>query len=1055
MLTHTRNPKKSKFSPVSWMAQNHVAANLLMLIMVTSGLFFALKIRQEIQPNYTFATVVIEMSYPGASPEEVEQNIVLAIEASIKSIEGIGRVSSTAGDSKASVFVDVEDGESLDRILQNIRNAVSGIASFPAGAERPNVRLDDDARWLTTIGVSGEASEQVIYQLVNQIKSDLLQIDGVIQVLPRIEKEPEISIEIAQQNLRALNLTLPEVAEKVAMAARDIPSGAVNTAVGEYVLRTEGRREQGVEFTNIPLKIDDDGSLVMLGEVAGIRDGFKNSRSFFSYNGAPGMIVYVYQSKNSRTIELAERVHQYVEKLNATLPDSVRLDLPYKRVDNYKARMSTLIENGVVGLLLVVLVLGIFLNPRLAFWVAVSIPVVFVSSFTILYYLDISINMISMFAFIMTLGIVVDDAIIVGENIYEKQQQGLPLRDAVLKGVSEMISPVIFAVGTNIIAFIPLLMMPGDMGQYLRSLPIVAVVVFSISMLEALFILPAHLNANSTLTEQKLKLPAFLFPLRRTLLLRESIALNFDRFRDIQFSKVLRWSVQNRYIMVVLFTGGLMIISAWFMSDRIAFSWYPQIPSDRVTARLTMPADASTEQTILISKHIEAAGIDAINELSSLKDLYSRSISVGINQATRSNITFELVDEKRRDFDQNQFVTLWRDKVGIVSQAQSLTFDHLVGFGGGTGVSVDMRHASNKILETAAQELAATMKTIEGLVDINDGLTQGKKQLKYTLTEEAKSLGLTENELGRQLRAAFFGAEAVRLLRDSEQVKVMIRLPASERNSLSDLENFIVRTPSGIELTLAQAANVGNSRTFTAIKRKNGRRNMKVGGVMAHNSGNVSLVKRTLVEEVIPELKAKYPGLEAGLSGSLDARSGQTTLSMLGNGLGLIIIVIFALMASLFRSYTQSLVVIMTIPYCIAAAIAGHMIMGYGLTSNSLFGMVALAGMVVNGALVLTTRMNDLIKQGVSHSDAVIQATISRFRPIVLTSLTTTVGLLPMLFETSQQALFLVPFAIALSFGTVFSTMVVLIFIPACHVIHHDFKTKQNQNGEVEELVCG
>jgi len=733
----------------------------------------------------------------------------------------------------------------------------------------------------------------------------------------------------------------------------------------------------------------------------------------------------------------------------------VRLDLPYRTVDNYKARMNTLIENGIVGLLLVVLVLGIFLNPRLAFWVAVSIPVVFVSSFTILYYLDISINMISMFAFIMTLGIVVDDAIIVGENIYENRQRGLPLRDAVLKGVNEMILPVMFAVGTNIIAFIPLLMMPGDMGQYLRSLPIVAVVVFSVSMLEALFILPAHLNASSTLTEQKQNLAALLYPLRRTLLLRESIAASFDRFRNIQFSKILKWSVQNRYMIVVLFTGGLMIITAWFMSGRIAFSWYPQIPSDRVSARLTMPADASTEQIILISKRIEAAGIEAINELGSLKDVYSRSLTAGINRATGSIVTFELVDEEMRDFDQNQFVSLWREKVGNVPQAQSLNFDYLVGFGGSIGVFVDMRHPSNQILETAAQELAATMKTIDGLVDVSDGLTQGKKQLKYTLTDQAKSLGLTENELGRQLRAAFFGAEAVRMLRDSEQVKVMIRLPASERNSLSDLDNFIVRTPSGIELSLAQAADVDNSRTFTTIKRQNGRRNIKVGGAMAHNSGNISLVNRTLVEEIIPALKAKYPGLEAGLSGSLDARSGQTTLSMLATGLGLISIVIFALMASLFRSYAQGLIVIMTIPYCIAAAIAGHMIMGYSLTSNSMFGMVALAGMVVNGALVLTIRMNDLIKQGVSHSDAVIQATISRFRPIVLTSLTTTAGLLPMLFETSQQALFLVPFAIALSFGTVFSTMVVLIFIPACHAIHQDFKTKQKQSRVMKELVCG
>lgn len=1028
------------YSPISWMAQNHVAANLLMLMMVAAGVFYVQNIRQEIQPNYTFATVIIEMSYPGASPEEIEGGIVLAIEASIKSIEGLEHVVSTAIEGKALVYADIADDENLDRVLQSVRNAIDGITSFPKDAERPIIRLDDDARWLTTFGISGATSEKETFELYKQIKSDLLEIDGIIQVIPRIKKVSEISIEIPQAALNSLNLTIPEIAQSIESSASDMPSGKINTLNSQYILRTEGRKERGRDFYDIPLKTDVDGSLVTIGDIAVIKDGFKQSPSLFSYNGSEGMIIYVYQSKNSRTIELGHRVHKYIEGLSTSLPESIKLDFPYQRIDKYQKRMNMLIDNGVAGLLLVVLILGIFLNPRLAFWVAVSIPVVYVSSFTILYYLDISINMISMFAFIMTLGIVVDDAIIVGENIHSKRQQGLTTRDAVIHGVNEMFLPVLFAVTTNIIAFIPLLMMKGDMGEYMRSLPIVAVVVFVVSLIEALFILPAHLNVKKS----KFEFLGMLKPLQHAKSIREKIAKGLDNFRDNGFQRILLWSINHRYITVVIFTGGLLLTLAWFLSNRIDFQWYPRIPSDQVSAKLQLPPDASSQDLILKSKRIEAAGLEAIKELGDEEDLQSRSISAGINSPNFSKINFDLVNENERNFSQMQFVTLWRKKVGKMLNVQSLSFDYLVGFGSGAGIFVDMRHSSNKVLEIAARELAKTMKTIEGLVDVTDGLSQGKNQLKYTLTNQAKSLGITESEFSSQMRGAFFGIQAIRMLRDQDEVNVWVRLPPDERDSLIDLENFTIRSPSGIELPLSLAANKINSKAFTSIKRENGRRIIQVGGVMDPNINQSYLAKQLLIEEIIPALIAKYPGLQAGISGSLGTRNGQTTLSKIGIGLSVSSIILFVLLASLFSSYTQGFIVILTIPYCIAAAVIGHIIMGYSLTANSIFGMTALGGIVLNGSFVLTLRMNQLVKKGRNSNGALIEATISRFRPIVLTSLTTTVGLLPILFETSQQALFLVPFAIALSFGTIVSTFVILILIPTLHAIHSDICNRFN-----------
>jgi len=554
--------------------------------------------------------------------------------------------------------------------------------------------------------------------------------------------------------------------------------------------------------------------------------------------------------------------------------------------------------------------------------------------------------------------------------------------------------------------------------------------------------LPAHLNAKEPNNDNN-KLSVLL---ERTGLFRERVATSFDRFRDGHFIKVLSFSIAHRYNTVLIFSGLLIVVFAWFESSRIDFRWYPQVPSDKISARLTLPIDSSPQETIRLSKFIEQAGLEALNELGTIADISSRDISAGIYSPTYSKITFNLVSEHLRDFDQNDFVQLWREKVGEIPQAKSLQFDYLVGFGGNAGIYLDMRHSSINALENAAKELAESLKTFDGLFDVTDGLTQGKKQLKYTLTQEAKSLGITEQMLGKQLRSAFFGTEAIRFLRDSELVKVWVRLPYSERNSLDSLQEFIIRSPAGIEIPLSQAAHVESSRTFTAINRTKGRRYIRVGGIMDPKVGNQSLVKKALNSDVLPLLRAKYPGLEVGMRGSLDSDDQQSTIDIVMTGFGIVCLIIFALVASLFKSYSQGFIVIFTIPFCVAAAVSGHIFMGYTLTSNSLFGMVALSGLVVNGSLVLTSKFNTLKAQGIEFTEALIQASRYRFKAIVLTSITTTAGLLPMLFETSEQALFLVPFAIALSFGTVFSTLVVLILIPAFHAIHHDIQVWLSTN---------
>jgi len=1024
------DPKR--VTPVTWMAKNNVAANLLMLSLILAGLYHIKHIRQEIQPNYTYSSVLIDVSYPGASPDEVEKSIILPIEERLQALEGISRVVATAEEGVAKVIADIANGENLDRVLQSVRSEVDGISSFPSDSEKPYVRLDDDARWLTTLAIIGDLTDKDFHQLFKRIKQDLLSMDDIIQVTPRIKKELEIMIEVPNQMLNSYDLTLPEIAQTVTAAAKDIPSGELSTQTNNIVLRTEGRRQSIQDFMSIPIKSELTGSVVTLGDISKIKEKFTDSKSFYSQNGQAGLMIYVYQSKNSRTLELAEKVNQYIEDIQGTLPENVKITLPYQRVEKFKQRIQILVNNGITGLLLIVFLLGALLNIRLAFWVAVSIPVVFIGSFTLLEYLGVSINMVSLFAFIMTLGIVVDDAIIIGENIHSKKISGVPLYKAVSEGANEMVLPVVFAVTTNIIAFIPLLILTGDMGNYMRSLPIVAIVVLLVSLLEALFILPAHLNKK-----EKSKL-SMLSEIRKTVFFKKQVEQMFDKLRDQYFARLLTWGIKNRYSTVLIFIGLVVLLMGWFTSGRIGFSWYPRIPSDQIRAQLVLPADGSPSETILLAKKIETAGLEAINKLGSESDVISYSVNSDTSNPTKAMIEFELISEKKRAFEQTEFVQLWREKVGNIPQAQSLKFDSIVGFGRSDGLFVDLQHHSIDALEAAAKELASIFKTISGMTDISDGLSQGKEQIKFQLSQQAKSLGMSEDDLGRQLRGAFFGIEALRYLKDSDQVKVWLRLPEDERNSITDLDDFMTISLDRTQIPLSQAANLEYTKAFTTIYRENGQRTVTVGGSVDSNKANEALIQKLLKNDVFPTIKAKYPGINIGMQGSLGNTNRESPQNFIFKGFLLSSLMVYILIASLFRSYIQGFIIMLTIPFCIAGALAGHVLMEFELTSNSVFGMVALSGIVVNGGFVLTYKMNSLIKQGESFNNALFQATLNRFRPILLTAITTTVGLLPMLFETSEQALFLIPFAIALSFGSVFSILVVLVLIPAFLTIQQD-----------------
>lgn len=1016
---------------IAWFADNPVAANMLVFALLLGGVLGLREMRQEITPDFSIPGVQITMAYPGATPEEVEQGLILAIERALRDIEEITTISSVASEGSATVTGDLRHGAEPTVVLQEVRDAVSRITSFPPDAEPPRISLRRHAFYVISIGVAADLAREERQALGEAVRRHLEALPDVARVEVRGGATPEIHLEVPSRVLREYGLSLGEIARRIRQASEDLPGGRLEGSAGEILLRAPGRRERAREFAEIPILQDAAGGRVDLADIAHIEDGFAENRQVFEFNGRPGLRLDVYQVEQGRPVILARQVRELVAELNAQLPDEIELSVQNDRSERYAKRRAILLKNGALGLGLVILLLGLFLETRLAFWVTFSIPVVFIGSFAFLPLFDVTLNMISLFAFILAVGIVVDDAIIVGENIHARRQAGLPAHEAVRSGAGEMALPVIFAVGTNILAFLPLMSVPGSVGQFMRHLPIVATVVFVVSLIEALLVLPAHLRGSrSAAGVVHTSAPG---TLRRW---QTALAEGLDRWRDGPFRRLLERVIEHRYLTVLLFCAGLSLAIAWYAAGRIDLTWRPEIPGDRVDAELDMPVDASLEQTLAAVRKIEHAGLRAIEALGGRQYLQSWFTRTGSRRPTYGEVSMILVPEDRRPFTQEDFTREWRRQLGELPGAKSLFFEYLVGPGGNRSLQLDLSHPDRHVLDQAARDLAGRLARLEGVVDVSDGIAEGKRQLQAVLNVQGRLLGLDEQAVGRQLRDAYQGAEVRRLLRDGEEAKVLVRLPASERGSLATLSELPIRIDDQRQAPLSQVAELRWGRAFATIERENGRRILRVSASIDKAHANERQIRKRLEESVLPELTTRYPDLAWAFSDS--RRDRQSTFDYIFEGLMWACVAMYALFAVLFRSHAQAAIVMATIPFALAGALAGHVLLGHDLSSVSVYGMIALGGLVVNGSLVLTVRLNELRR--LRDTEAVLRATLSRFRPILLTALTTSVGLAPMLFETSIQARFLVPMAIALTFGTLTSVLVVLLLIPALHAILEDLR---------------
>ena len=1057
--------------PLVWMANNAVASNLLMVLLVLGGILILPRIKQEVFPEFTLDLILVNIGYPGAGPAEVEQGVIMAAEEAVRGVDGIKEVRSTAVEGAGVVTLELLSGVQGDSVLADVKSAIDRVASFPQDIERPIVSLVANRNEVISLVVYGEYSEKQLRRLAEKIRDDLLE-DEEITVVELAGVRPwEISVEIPQWQLRRYGLTLDTVANAVRQASVEVPGGGVKTRGGEILIRTTERRDWGAEYGDIVVLSRPDGSQIRLGDIANVDDSFRESDQRAYFNGKPAAMVRVYRVGEQTPISISQKVRQYALEHAAELPEGAAVSIWADWSEYYSERLGLLLRNAFLGLALVLLILGLFLEVRLAMWVTLGIPISFIGSLLFLPAFDASLNVISLFAFIVTLGIVVDDAIVVGESVYKRKREGHGSSEAAILGVKEVAAPVIFAVLTTVVAFAPMLMVSGPMGKFFRLIPIVVISVLLISLVESLLVLPAHLThvgwGVAVLFLGGVAAVALAMPERAVQLLPTigvAVLLILFRKQQQRFSRsiefliehtyrpVLKWAIRRRYLTLALSVSIFLASVGLIVGGRVGFVFFPKVDGDIVTADLRMPFGTAVKDTREVTEHILNSAKSVLDELGGQASI-SRGIfsQVGASGSIRRDpgkptslgggshegeVSVFLVSLNERAFTSSEFASKWREKIGDVVGVDTLRLTFATGPQAGTPIEVELQHRDLDVLASAAADVAKELETYVGVYDVDDGFHVGKEQMDFRLKPSARAVGLTETELARQVRSAFFGVEAVRQQRGRDELRVLVRLPADERRSEHDVEQLFIRTPSGGEIPLNQAVTIERGRSHTEINRRDSKRIVRVTSDLDATKANANDVSQDIRDKILPKVMAAYNGLGFSLEG--EQRQQREAMGSLKLGYLFALVAIFALLAVAFRSYAQPLIIMGVIPFGLVGAVWGHMLMGYNLSLMSFMGVVALSGVVVNDSLILIVAVNEVRKVGRSVTDALLDGGVRRFRPIVLTSLTTFFGLVPMIAETSVQARFLIPMAISLGFGVLFATIIMLVLVPAVYAIVED-----------------
>jgi len=1031
---------------IAWFVSNHVAANLLMLFFLGSGLFAVSNMRSEVFPQIDLRTISVTVVYPGATPYEVEDGITRRVEEAISGIEGIDRVRSTAAEGAGTIIAELDDFADPNQVLDDINDEVGLLSNFPpADAEKPSVTKASLTSGVVTLVVYGDGEESAIRQNAERIRDELLQINGVSLVSLSGVRDLEISVEVSEETLRRYGLTLSAVANAISASSLDLPAGSIKTEAGEILLRTSARRYTGREFETIVIRSNIDGSILQLGDIATVRDGFDENDLISLFNGEPAAKIDVSRSGDQDALEIEEKINTYIEDL--TLPRGLKLEIANSQTDILRDRISLLLRNAILGFVLVFLSLILFLDLKLAFWTSMGIPISFLGGLMIASLFGVTISMVSLFALIVVLGIVVDDAIVAGENIFSEQEAGEEGSQAALKGITGVAAPVAVGVLTTVAAFAPLLFSTGTLGQVMAPVPIIVIGVLVISLFEAFFILPSHLARSNRWSRGGLaRLQAWV----STLLLQ---------FTQSVLTPVVTTCVRFKYATLAGSIALLIIMVGIMQGGYVRFVFFPQIEGDTLRASLTMPEGTPFEVTEAATQKL----VDALERLRGDVDVLigdpahsiftTTAVTIGqtssgggggprgagssSNGSHLSSVSAEIVQGDARIMSARELERRWRAEIGEIAGAESVEIESAL-FSGDADVDIQLSHADENIVLAAAERLKSELAAISGVNEVQDSLDLGKRQLDFDLTQAGFAAGLTTNDLARQVRQSFYGEEVERLQRGRDEVKVLVKYPLSERRSLSQVYDMRIRLSDGSETPLLTVATVTESRGYSTIQRVDGRRIASVTAEVDEAVTTPNNVNALVETEIMPQLLRDIPGLSYSKEG--DARSQSEDLASLGRNLTIALFVIFVMLATQLKSYTQPIIILMAVPFGFLGAILGHLIMGYDLSFISIFGMVALSGVVVNDSIVLVDYYNTLVEKGVERSQAVVDAATRRFRPILLTTTTTALGLLPMLLETSRQAQFLIPMAISLAFGIAIASNVILILVPALTMIVEDWR---------------
>lgn len=1025
--------KDIKPGPIAWMASHPVAGNLAMIVLLIGGMFLLMQSKKEVFPEFSLDMVLTTMAYPGASPEEVEQGIILAIEDAIKDVEGVGEISAKAFEGYAHITAEIDDKDEAIRINQDIKTAVDQISTFPVDAEDLTVSLLKSEERVMDIVLYGTANDLVLRRAAENARSRFEHHKNISLVELAGVRDYEIHIEVPQENLRRYNINIPEIADIVQRTSVELGGGALKTAAGEILVRMTERRDFAQEFNDIPIIKNPNGSAVYLSDIARINDNFKDTSEFAHYNNKPAIELQISSTADQTPTSISKAAREIITELNQSLPGDLQLVVTADRSIVFQQRADLLMRNGLLGLFLVVVFLALFLDIRLAFWVSMGIPISYMGAFLLLSTVDYSINMVSMFAFIIALGIVVDDAVVVGENIYHKRENGMQPLEASVKGAREMAIPVGVSVLTNIVAFMPMLFMPGFMGKIFAIVPMIVMSTFLLSLFESLFILPAHLSFKKRKDIKNR-------PLLKIVNFQKGFNRKFNAFVANHYVPFLRHSVSYRYVSLSVFLFILITMGAYVASGRLGLQMFPKVESDFAYAQAVLRVGSPDAEVAAIEKRLVETAQKIIDENG------GEQLSFGTYSETAENeITIRsfLTAPEVRTMSTKDFTELWRTRIGEIDGLESLSFSsNHGGPGSGAALTVELSHDDTEVLEKAAVEFAETLGQFPGAQDINDGTAQGKRQLDFTMTDLGYTLGLDPVEVGRQVRGAFYGSEALKQQRGRNEVRVLVLLPEEERDSTYHFKKMMVKAPNDTFVMLNDVVNASEGRAYTTINRRDGRRVVTVESDVNPPS-ETNGIMAAIQSDTLPKLQEHYPGLTYSFEGQqADMRESLQSLFM---GMFAILFVMYAILAILFSSYTQPLMIMIAIPFSIVGAVIGHYIMGFSMSIVSMFGIIALAGVVINDSLILIDMTNKKRHDGLDDFAAVLEAAKQRFRPIILTTLTTFVGLAPMMFETSRQARFLIPMAVSLGYGIVFATFLTLILIPSLYMINEDIKRGFNR----------